>query len=67
MFLAIRQLAHEHKPFDLGYDTLQANPDYLIAGVIGDRTRIYDMQVVRTHFSLVAEFGPYRVYRRVRR
>jgi 4-amino-4-deoxy-L-arabinose transferase-like glycosyltransferase len=67
LFLAIRQFSHERKSFDLGYDALQANPDYLIVGVFGDWTRIYDTPVVQTHFSLVAEFGPYRAYRRVYR
>jgi len=32
LFLAIRQFSHEQKPFNLDYDLLQADPDYLVTG-----------------------------------
>jgi len=66
LFLAIRQLFHEQKPFDLDYDLLQADPDYLVAGPFSDWTRIYESELVETSFTEIAEIGAYRIYKRIR-
>lgn len=66
LFLAIRQFSHEQRSFDLNYDMLQADPDYLITGGFSDWTRIYPQEQVRAHFAKVAEIGPYRIYERMR-
>jgi hypothetical protein len=66
LFEAIRQSSHEQRPFDLRYDALQANPDYLVAGPFSDWTRLYDQAVVEANFKLLTQIGPYRVYARQR-
>jgi 4-amino-4-deoxy-L-arabinose transferase-like glycosyltransferase len=66
LFLAIRQFSHERQPFALGYDALQADPDYLITGPFSDWTHLYDPQVVAEHFTEVAHIGAYRIYERDR-
>ena len=63
LFEAIRQFSHEKQAFDLDYDVLQADPDYLIAGPFSDWTGIYDPAVVAAQFTPVAELGVYRIYR----
>jgi 4-amino-4-deoxy-L-arabinose transferase-like glycosyltransferase len=65
-FLADRQRFHEQKPFDLNYDTLQADPDYLITGPFSDWTTVYNAQVVNANFTKLAEIGLYRIYGRIR-
>ena len=65
-YLADRQRNMDRADFNLGYDLLQANPDYLILGPFSDWTNVYDTRVVQQQFVLAAEIGPYRVYRRAR-
>jgi 4-amino-4-deoxy-L-arabinose transferase-like glycosyltransferase len=66
MFQAIRQFSHAGRAFDLHYDALQANPDYVIVGAFGAWTRIYPPDTLAREFTLVQEIGPYRIYRRLR-
>jgi hypothetical protein len=67
LFLAIRQFSQEQKPFDLDYDVLQADPDYLITGPFSDWTHLYEMSSIQSNFRELARFGVYRIYQRVRR
>jgi len=64
--LAIRQVFHEQKPFDLEYDLLQADPDYLVTGPFSDWTRIYEPELIEASFVKVTEIGVYQIYERVR-
>jgi len=64
--LAVQQMFHEGRPFDLDYDLLQADPDYLVAGPFSDWTNIYEPDIVKANFTKLAEVGVYRLYRRVR-
>lgn len=52
--------------FDLDYDLLHSDPDYLLAGPFSDWTGIYPQEQLSQHFVLQAEIGPYRLYRRLR-
>jgi len=65
LFEAIRQSA-THQPFNLSYDALQANPDYLIVGTFGAWTGIYPSSMLRLNYTPVATFGVYQVYKRLR-
>lgn len=64
LFLAIRQFSHERTGFDLGYDPLQADPDFVVIGAFGHWTRIYQAPSVAEQFCLVATVDDYRLYRR---
>jgi len=64
LFEAIRQFSHTETAFDLQYDVLQANPDYLIIGSFAEWTHIYPYEVVEQHFEEVAQFGIYTIYER---
>jgi 4-amino-4-deoxy-L-arabinose transferase-like glycosyltransferase len=66
LFLAIRQRFHEQRAFDLDYDLLQANPDYLVTGPTSNWTHIYDPKAIKANFTECAEIGTYRIYRRSR-
>jgi hypothetical protein len=66
-YLAARQRFMEHIDFNLGYDPLQADPDYLVEGPFSDWTKIYDTRLVQEQFILLTEIGPYRLYGRSRR
>lgn len=66
LFVAIRQMSHEQRPFDLDYDVLQADPDYLVRGPFDDWTRIYKSELVERDFAEMAEIGTYRLYERIR-
>jgi 4-amino-4-deoxy-L-arabinose transferase-like glycosyltransferase len=63
LFLAIRQQAHK-QPFNLEYDLLQANPDYLVTGPFSGGTLIYDNAAVGANFRSLAKFGPYEIFQR---
>ena len=63
MWEALRQHSRERQ-FNLKYDLLQANPDYLLLGTFGVWTGIYDMKIVGEQFDWEAGFGPYQLYRR---
>ncbi len=65
IFEAIRQTFHERKPFQLIYDPLQADPQYLITGPFSDWTRIYDTSLISEYFEEIAVIGPYRIYQRI--
>lgn len=64
LFEAIRQFSHEQRAFDLDYDLLQADPDYLIIGTFGKCTGIYTAAAVTTSFVPIAEIGDYLIYQR---
>jgi 4-amino-4-deoxy-L-arabinose transferase-like glycosyltransferase len=64
-FEAIRQLFHERRDFDLSYDVLQADPDYLLLGPFSSYTDIYDPEAISRHFVRIAYDGPYTLFRRV--
>lgn len=64
LFEAIRQFSHQRQAFDLGYDMLQADPDYLITGPFSDWTKIYDPNTIEAHFTPLAQIGVYRVFQR---
>ncbi len=66
LFLAIRQFSHDRRTFDLQYDGLQADPDYLVAGKMSDWTGIYPADMLEADFRLVTTFGSYRLYERSR-
>lgn len=66
LFLAIRQFSHNQKPFDLDYDLLQADPDYLITDQFSSWTHIYQPEAIRANFIELAEIGTYRLYQRIR-
>lgn len=66
LYRAERQEFIDRVPFSLGYDPLQANPDYLISDPFSQWTRLYDPAVLKTSFHRVAAFGDYVVYQRVR-
>jgi 4-amino-4-deoxy-L-arabinose transferase-like glycosyltransferase len=63
LFLAIRQQAHK-QPFNLEYDVLQANPDYLVTGPFSGGTLIYNEAAVGANFQSLAKFGPYEIFQR---
>jgi len=63
-YLADRQLFMERTDFNLGYDWLPADPDYVIVGPFSDWTKLYAPQVLQQQFVLATQIGPYRVYRR---
>ncbi|MEP6988686.1 MAG: hypothetical protein ABI970_24005, partial [Chloroflexota bacterium] len=64
LFEAIRQSSH-HQSFNLTYDALQANPDYLIVGQFGGWTGIYSDAMLQKYFTPVANYGMYHVYKRI--
>jgi hypothetical protein len=65
LYLAERQVFNE-EPFSLGYDTLQADPDYLISGPFSQWVTLYDPKVIETSFRRVAAFGQYLIFERIR-
>jgi hypothetical protein len=66
LYKAERQEFIDHVPFALGYDPLQANPDYLISDPFSQWTRLYSPAVLETDFRRMAAFGDYVVYQRIR-
>lgn len=63
LFEAIRQNARKES-FNITYDPLQADPDYLIVGTFGRWTGIYPEDMLAENFTPVAQFGVYEVYKR---
>jgi hypothetical protein len=66
LFLAIRQRFHENAAFTLGYNALQADPDYLVVGPFADWTTIYADALSGQDFQEVRQVGVYTLYKRVR-
>jgi 4-amino-4-deoxy-L-arabinose transferase-like glycosyltransferase len=66
LYLAERQAFHHDVAFSLGYDTLQADPDYLISGPFSQWVSLYDSEVIRTSFRRAATFGQYVIFERIR-
>jgi hypothetical protein len=66
LYVATEQHFVQSRPFDLDYDALQADPDYLISETFSQWTMLYDPDVLAENFELIAEFGNYHVYRRIR-
>jgi len=66
LYLAERQALHDGGAFSLGYDTLQADPDFLISGPFSQWVSLYDPVVIRDSFQRVAAFGQYVIFERNR-
>lgn len=64
LFEAIRQFSHYEVPFDLSYDLLQSDPDYLIIGPFARWSSIYSPEQVQDHFIQVEQFGGYIIFQR---
>lgn len=65
LFEAIRQ-SSRHEPFQLTYNGLASNPDYLIVGTFAAWTGIYKDILSPDNFIEVATYGAYHIYKRVR-
>ncbi|MCA0457204.1 MAG: glycosyltransferase family 39 protein [Chloroflexi bacterium] len=66
IYEAIRQLWHNDQPFDLDYDVLEVDPDYLVTGQTSGWLQLYDEKVITDQFRTVVEFGPYILLQRIR-
>ena len=66
IYEAIRQRWHNDQPFDLDYDVLEVDPDYLVTGQISGWLQLYDETVLKDQFRTVVEFGPYILLQRIR-
>jgi len=66
LYEAIRQRWHENRPFDLKYNVLQSNPDYLIVGQTSTWLGLYNKLIVWLAFRPVIQFGDYQLLKRVR-
>ncbi len=64
LFEAIRQFSHYQVPFDLRYDLLQSDPDYLIVGPFTRWSSIYAAEQIEDHFVQVEQYGGYAVFQR---
>jgi 4-amino-4-deoxy-L-arabinose transferase-like glycosyltransferase len=67
MYDVIQQYGHERRPFDLGYNVLEVDPDFLSIGFMADWTHLYDPDTVKSNFSEIARFGQYQIFQRVRK
>ncbi|MBI1276758.1 MAG: hypothetical protein GC179_01385 [Anaerolineaceae bacterium] len=61
LYEAIRQRWHENIPFDLKYNLLQANPDYIVIGKTSNWLELYDTAQVQLNFRPVIQFGDYQL------
>jgi hypothetical protein len=66
LYEAIRQRWHENIPFDLKYNVLQSNPDYLVVGQTSEWLNLYDPSLVQVDFKPLAQFGEYQILERIR-
>jgi len=66
LYKAIRQRWHENIPFDLKYNVLQADPDYLVVGQTSSWLELYNKTIVRLSFKPVVQFGDYELLQRIR-
>jgi hypothetical protein len=66
MYKAIRQRWHENRPFDLKYNVLESNPDYLIVGQTSTWLELYNKTIVLLAFRPLVQFGEYQLLQRVR-
>lgn len=64
LLIATRQRFIEQTPYDLKYDLLQANPDFLLTGPFSTWTGVYDHHEVGSLFSEAVSFGPYTFWLR---
>lgn len=53
-------------PYDLTYDMLKANPDYLVVGPFSGMTQIYRAQTIDANFAPVIKIGTYQLFERRR-
>lgn len=65
LYEAIRQRWHENIPFDLKYNVLQSNPDYLVVGQTSTWLKLYDPSLVQVDFKPLAQFGDYQILQRI--
>ena len=63
LFEAVRQFSRG-QAFNLKYDVLQADPQYLVVGAFGVWTNLYPDAEIAAHFMPEARFGTYTIYRR---
>ncbi len=66
LYEAIRQRWHENIPFDLKYNVLQADPDYLVVGQTSNWLELYNKILVGLSFKPLARFGDYQLLQRIR-
>jgi hypothetical protein len=66
LFEAIRQFSHDQIAFDLNYDLLQEDPDYLVLGPFSIWSHIYNDHDVDRYFVELTHIGDYEIYRRIR-
>jgi 4-amino-4-deoxy-L-arabinose transferase-like glycosyltransferase len=50
----------------IDYDSLAANPDYLVVGTFGEGNGLYDRVIASGAFRLLQSYGHYAIYERVR-
>jgi hypothetical protein len=50
----------------IDYDSLAANPDYLVVGPFGEGNGLYDRVIASGAFRLLQSYGHYAIYERVR-
>jgi hypothetical protein len=60
-----RQLMDPNLP--VIYQPLEANPDYLVVGPIGEEWGVYDQVIADGDFRLLKEYSRYKLYERVRK
>ncbi len=66
LYKAIRQRWHENIPFDLKYNVLQSNSDYLVVGQTSTWLELYNKTIVLLSFKPLARFGDYQLLQRIR-
>ncbi len=64
LLLATRQKFLGDGKFELDYNALQANPDYIVMNTFSDWTQIYDKQEIHSRFSSLIKIGPYEIFER---
>lgn len=66
LFEAIREYSHYQQRFDLNYNLLEADPDYLITSPFSNWTGIYPDTSLKQNFIELTRIGAYRIYQRSR-
>lgn len=66
IYEAIRQRWHNDQPFDLDYDVLQVDPEFLVTGQTSGWLQLYDETVISDNFRPMVQFGEYVLLQRIR-
>ena len=66
VFVPLMQRYMFEQDFEVDYDPLQADPDYLIIGPTSAAWRVYDSVLNLGEFHLLQNYGRYLLYERVR-